>query len=378
MLLESHSPAYLTNWGAAYCGDSLDILAALPDASVNLVMTSPPFALQREKEYGNKAQTEYVAWIANFARLVHRKLKDDGSFVLDLGGAYESGSPTRSLYNFRVPIHFCDELGFHLAEDFYWHNPSKLPSPIEWVNKRKLRAKDSVNTVWWFGKTRWPKADVTKVLTEYSDRMKKLIEDPDGFYTPKKRPSGHDIGKAFAKDNGGAIPPNLLQIPNSESNGSYLRGCKTLGVKGHPARFPARLPEFFIRFLTEAGDLVVDIFAGSNTTGSVAECEGRKWLAFDKRLDYLASSSFRFFAEAATDAEIKAAHSAILHGKTADLRRDVFQTPQPGPRNGNVHKPATTTQGVLMLVESADAASLPRNRRASKPVSYKQRQVTKR
>ncbi len=106
--------------------------------------------------------------------------------------------------------------------------------------------------------------------------MKKLLEDPEGFYTPKKRPSGHDIGKAFGKDNGGAIPPNLLQIPNSESNGSYLRGCKTVGAKGHPARFPAKLPEFFIRFLTEPGDLVLDIFAGSNTTGHVAECEGRK------------------------------------------------------------------------------------------------------
>ncbi len=367
MLADTLNPAYLTNWGAAYCGDSLDLLAALPDASVNLVLTSPPFALQREKEYGNKGQAEYVAWLANFARLVHRKLMDDGSFVLDLGGAYEPGSPTRSLYNFRVPIHFCDELGFHLAEDFYWHNPSKLPSPIEWVNKRKLRAKDSVNTVWWFGKTRWPKADVSKVLTEYSDRMKKLLEDPAAFYTPKKRPSGHDIGNAFAKDNGGAIPPNLLQIPNSESNGSYLRGCKTVEVKGHPARFPAKLPEFFIRFLTEPGDLVVDIFAGSNTTGSVAEGEGRKWLAFEERLDYLAASAFRFFPESATDADLKAAHSAILTGKTADLRRDMARMPQSALRNGNVHKPATPAQGVLVLSESATPAPPPRKRGTSIP-----------
>ena len=372
MILEQHAPAYLTNWGAAYRGDSLDLLAALPDSSVNLVLTSPPFALQREKEYGNKAQAEYVAWLAQFARLVQRKLKDDGSFVLDLGGAYEFGAPTRSLYNFRVPIHFCDELGFHLAEDFYWFNPSKLPSPIEWVNKRKLRAKDAVNTVWWFGKTRWPKANVSKVLAEYSDRMKKLLEDPEGFYTPKKRPSGHDIGKAFGKDNGGAIPSNLLQISNSESNGSYLRGCKAIGVKGHPARFPAKLPEFFIRFLTEPGDLVLDIFAGSNTTGSVAECEGRKWLAFEERLDYLASSSFRFFPDANTDAELKAAHDAILHGKTADLRRDVFQAVQPPPRNGSVHKPATSSQGVLVLAEAAD---MPTSRKSHpvKRASYLQR-----
>lgn len=372
MLLENHAPAYLTNWGAAYCGNSLELLAALPDSSINLVLTSPPFALQREKEYGNKTQADYVVWLAQFARLVLRKLKDDGSFVLDLGGAYELGSPTRSLYNFRVPIYFCDELGFHLAEDFYWHNPAKLPSPIEWVNKRKLRAKDSVNTVWWFGKTRWPKANVSKVLTEYSDRMKKLLEDPEGFYTPKKRPSGHDIGKSFGKNNGGAIPSNLLQISNSESNGSYLRGCKTVGAKVHPARFPSKLPEFFIRFLTEPGDIVLDIFTGSNTTGSVAEYEGRKWMAFDERLDYLATSSFRFFSETVTDAELKTTHNAILAGETVDMRVNVLNAPNQQLRNGNLHRPTMPTQDLLILAERANRIA-PIQITKAKPVSYRQR-----
>jgi DNA modification methylase len=237
----STDPAYTTEYGNAYCGNSLDLLAKLPSASINLVMTSPPFALQRQKAYGNRDQAEYLEWLTEFAREVHRVLKDDGSFVLDLGGAYEKGVPTRSLYNFRVLIKFCDELGFFLAEDFYWFNPSKLPSPIEWVNKRKLRAKDAVNTVWWFSKTEWPKADVSKVLAPYSDRMKKLLENPEAFYTPKKRPSGHDIGGGFGKDNGGSIPSNLLQIANSESNGQYLSGCKAVGEKQHPARFPVKL-----------------------------------------------------------------------------------------------------------------------------------------
>lgn len=318
-------PTYVTGHGAAFCGDSRELLQRLPDNSVNLVITSPPFALQRKKEYGNKEQHEYIDWLEEFAALVHKKLREDGSFVLDLGGAYKKGIPVRSLYNYRVLVRFCDELGFHLAEEFFWHNPSKLPSPIEWVNKRKLRVKDSVNTVWWFSKTEWPKADVTKVLAPYSERMKKLIQDPEKFYTPKGRPSGHDIGSGFGKDNGGAIPSNLLQIPNSESNGQYLSGCKTIGIQSHPARFPAKLPEFFIRLLTEPGDLVVDIFAGSNTTGQVAEAEGRKWLAFDERLEYLAASAFRFLDEKNGASEIRKVYERILHGNRVDIRDYAYQ-----------------------------------------------------
>lgn len=317
MLMKTKTaPAYHTELGAAYIGNSIELLEQLPDDSIHLVMTSPPFALQRQKEYGNLDQHEYIDWFMAFARLVHRKLRADGSFVVDFGGAYMKGVPARSLYNFRVMIRMVDELGFFLAEDFYWFNPSKLPSPIEWVNKRKLRVKDSVNTVWWFSKTEWPKADVTKVLAPYSDRMKKLIEDPEKFYTPKVRPSGHDIGMGFAKDNGGAIPPNLLQIPNSESNGPYLSGCKAVGIKGHPARFPAKLPEFFIRMLTDPNDLVVDIFSGSNTTGQVAEQEGRRWCSFELQADYVAASAFRFLPKDTPVEQMKTLYNRIMLGES--------------------------------------------------------------
>ncbi|MDM0469900.1 site-specific DNA-methyltransferase [Clostridium perfringens] len=285
---------YSTKLGTNIVGNSLEMLEMLEDNSIDLVMTSPPFALQRKKEYGNESQEEYVKWFSEFGEVVMRKLKPEGSFVVDLGGAYRKGVPVRSLYNYRVLLHFCDNLGFKLAEEFFWYNPSKLPSPIEWVNKRKIRVKDAVNTVWWFSKSDFPKADVKKVLTEYSDRMKKLIKNSDKYYTPKERPSGHDISKNFGKDNGGAIPPNLLQISNSESNSKYLKTCKQLGIKGHPARFPGGLPEFFIKFLTDENDLVVDIFSGSNTTGEVAERLGRRWYGFDLSQEYVAASIFRF------------------------------------------------------------------------------------
>ena len=305
---------YHTSLGSAICGNSLDLIDELEDDSVNLAFTSPPFALQRKKEYGNPDQADYVGWLAEFAEKLKPKLTSDGSFVLDLGGAYRKGVPARSLYPFKVLIHFCEDLGYVLAEDFYWYNPSKLPSPIEWVNKRKLRAKDSVNTVWWFSKSEWPKADVSKVLTEYSGRMKKLLQDPDGFYKPKKRPSGHDIGGGFSKNNGGAIPSNLLSIPNSESSGVYLGMCKKIGIKGHPARFPPKLPEFFIRMLTEPGDLVLDFFAGSNTTGMVAEAEKRQWLSFELRRDYVATSVFRFLDASVTEDEARMLYNHLLKG----------------------------------------------------------------
>jgi site-specific DNA-methyltransferase (cytosine-N4-specific) len=261
----------------------------------------------------------------DFASLVHAKLKPTGSFVMDVGGAYQKGVPARSLYHLRLPIRFCDEIGFFLAEDFYWFNPAKLPSPIEWVNKRKLRAKDSVNNLWWFSKTEWPKADVSKVLAPYSGRMLKLMEDPEKFYKPKVRPSGHDIGMGFAKDNGGAIPSNLLQIPNTESNGAYVAGCKLVGADRHPARFPAKLPEFFVRFLTDPGDTVLDIFAGSNTTGQVAEAEDRRWLAFEERLDYLAASAFRFLPRSERPELLREAYDRVLAGEPVDLQEYMSQ-----------------------------------------------------
>jgi len=285
---------YRTDHGLQLCADSREILAELPRGCIDLIVTSPPFALLRRKSYGNEPQAEYVDWLVDFGQAALPRLKETGSFVLDLGGAYQRGRPVRSLYNYEVLLKFCEDLGYRLAQEFFWHNPAKLPSPIEWVNKRKIRAKDSVNTVWWFSKSDNPKADVRNVLVPYSDRMRKLLNDPEKFYKPKERPSGHDIAGSFGTKNKGAIPPNLLTIPNTDSNSHYLRTCKQLGRKSHPARFPGKLPRFFMELLTEPGDLVADIFSGSNTTGWEAERLGRHWIAVEADRSFAALSSIRF------------------------------------------------------------------------------------
>jgi site-specific DNA-methyltransferase (cytosine-N4-specific) len=185
----------------------------------------------------------------------------------------------------------CKEVNFHLAQEFYWWNPSKLPSPAEWVNIRRIRVKDAVNSIFWLSKTPWPKASNRRVLVPYSDSMLDLI---DNGYDAKLRPSGHDISDKFQKDNGGAIPPNLLAIPNTESNSFYLRYCKEKDIKPHPARFPSKLPEFFIRMLTDVNDIVLDPFAGSCVTGEVSEALERQWICCESVEEYLKGAKARF------------------------------------------------------------------------------------
>lgn len=284
-------PLYSKNYGAAYVGDSLQLMQLLPDASVNLVLTSPPFALTSKKEYGNKDADEYLNWFLPFAWEIKRVLAEDGSFVIDLGGAYLPGHPVRSIYQYELLISLVKKVDFFLAQEFFHYNPARLPAPAEWVNVRRIRVKDSVNLVWWLSKTEYPKANNRNVLRPYTEAMKRLLERG---YRAKKRPSGHDITHKFNKDNNGAIPPNLLELGNNDSNSTYMKRCQEYGIKPHPARFPKKFPEFFIKFLTNENDLVLDPFAGSNTTGYVAENLQRRWLAFELEENYLHASSYRF------------------------------------------------------------------------------------
>jgi DNA modification methylase len=284
-------PVYATDLGMALCADSLAVLKKLPPASVDLVITSPPYALHFKKEYGNVDKEDYVAWLLPFGREIRRVLKEDGSFVLNIGGSYDPGQPTRSLYHFKLAIALCERVGFHLAQECFWYNPAKLPAPAEWVNVRRCRVKDSVEYVWWFSKSPFPSADNRAVLVPYSDDMKRLLVKG---YKSKKRPSGHNITDKFKNNHGGSIPSNLIARGNNESNSDYVKACARLGVKVHPARFPAALPEFFMKFLSKEGDIVLDPFAGSNTTGRVAEDLGRRWIGIDVEAGYVTASAVRF------------------------------------------------------------------------------------
>ena len=297
------APYFSSRLGAAYVGDSLEMLQALPSSSVNLVVTSPPYALHFKKAYGNEHKDRYVNWFLPFAKEIQRVLTDDGSFVLNIGGSYNKGTPTRSVYHFKLLIALVEEIGFHLAQECFWYNPAKMPVPAEWVTVRRIRVRDSVEYVWWLSKTPYPKASNLNVLKEYSEDMIRLNRNGVRGAT---RPSGHVIRESFDKiDAGGSIPPNvtetdfdvpesMMKMGNNAANDIYTKRCKEAGIKIHPARFPALLPKFFIKLLTDPNDLVLDPFAGSLTACAVAEQLDRRWIAGEAVEDYLKAGTFRF------------------------------------------------------------------------------------
>ena len=304
-----------TRLGAAYHADSVTFLRDhVDDSEVDLIVTSPPFGLVRKKDYGNADADEYVDWFRPFAEQFKRVLKHSGSLVIDIGGAWKKGLPSKSLYQYELLIALCKEFEFHLAQEFFWWNPSRLPTPAEWVTVRRIRVKDAVNTIFWLSPTPWPKASNRRVLQPYSSSMQDLLANG---YRPKRRPSGHDISQKFARNNGAAIPPNLIAVANTESNSQYLRYCEAHDIRPHPARFPNVIPEYFVRMLTDQGDLVVDPFAGSCVTGEVSERLQRRWLCIELEKNYLDGAKGRF-------EKVPERNSQHLSGD------DFYRIPRPG------------------------------------------------
>jgi len=300
-LLPAFVPFYKTDYGLAYLADPLDVLRALPEGSINLVIASPPSLHQFKTTQGGTDESGYIQSLLPFAREIHRILREDGSLVLTMGGSYNQGGPTKALHHFRLLIALVEQIGFHLAQECFWYNPAKMPTPAEWVTVRRIRIKESVEYVWWLGRSPFPKADNTRVLKPYSKESTRLGTRGAKRTGGLSRPGMHQaLGKAQA---GGAIPPNVIEgdIPDSllriggyAATDKYALRCKEMGLRIHPAKFPAALPEFFILMLTDPNDIVLDPFAGSNMTGAVAETMQRRWIAIEQDEECLASSKLRF------------------------------------------------------------------------------------
>jgi site-specific DNA-methyltransferase (cytosine-N4-specific) len=166
-----------------------------------------------------------------------------------------------------------------------------MPAPAQWVTIKRVRVKDAVNPIWWLAKSVRPKATNRRVLKPYTKSMEHLLAKG---YNDGPRPSGHVVSKKWGKRQKGAIPPNLIIAANTKSSDAYMRACRKRDLEVHPARFVEAVPEFFIKFLTRAGDTVLDPFAGSNVVGAVAERLGRRWVSIEIKKVYVVGSAFRF------------------------------------------------------------------------------------
>lgn len=301
---------YATEYGQMILGRAEDALKSdliqRYKGTIQLVFTSPPFPLNHKKKYGNLQGEKYIAWLASFAQPLAELLAPDGSIVIELGNAWERGKPVMSTLALEALLAFRKAADLYLCQQFVCNNPARLPGPAQWVNVERIRVKDSFTHLWWMAPSTRPKADNRRVLKPYSAAMLQLLKSRK--YSSGKRPSQHNIRPtSFLKDHKGAIPPNALQFTddpptnflefsNTKSTDEYQRYCRDHGLTPHPARMPIGLPEFFIKFLTDPGDLVLDPFAGSNTTGAAADHLGRRWLSVELQAEYVAGSRGRFFS----------------------------------------------------------------------------------
>jgi site-specific DNA-methyltransferase (cytosine-N4-specific) len=291
------SAAYRTSRGVFFHGDTKEVLKSRSlrryRGLVDLIFTSPPFPLNRKKKYGNLNGQEYIDWLCSFGPEFKSMLSDSGSIVIEIGNSWEKGAPVMSTLGLKALLQFQEENDLYLCQEFIWHNPARLPSPAQWVNVERVRVKDGFTRLWWLSKTPRPKANNKNVLIEYSKSMQKLLKA--GEYNSGKRISEHKIGeKSFLENHGGSISSSVLTYPNTASNDQYVDYCRRRGLTPHPARMPPKLAEFFIKFLTDKNDLVLDPFGGSNTTGQAAENLDRYWLAIEANDEYIYGSKGRF------------------------------------------------------------------------------------
>jgi len=336
--------AYKTPLGRLFVGPAEVVLHSRSldrwRGEIQLVFTSPPFPLQRPKKYGNRSGEAYAEWLAELAIPLTKLLTPTGSIVIELGNGWNPGRPTVSTTSIKALLAFQERAGLHLCQEFVCFNPARLPTPAEWVAVRRERVKDSFTRVWWLSPTPTPKADNRRVLTGYSEAMLKLLRR--GTYTGGRRPSEHVVGTdSFLTDNGGAIAPNVLVPPRSDaavgpqavlpiantaSSSGYHRACRERNVPRHPAAMPESLVDFFVRFLTDPGKVVFDPFAGSNTTGAVAERLGLRWVGVEADHGYAAASRVRFEDTGGRDAVLTGGASSSPSRPHRPARRPVLGT----------------------------------------------------
>ena len=246
-----------------YLGDCKEVLKNIPDNSVDLIITSPPYADQRKSTYGGISPKKYVKWFLPISEQLLRVLKPTGTFILNIKEKVVDGE--RSTYVMELILEMRKQ-GWLWTEEFIWHKKNSFPG--KWPN----RFRDSWERLLQFNKEKKFNMYQEEVMVPMGDwaktRLKNLSE------TDKRRDESK-VGSGFGKNisrwlnRDMAYPTNVLHLATECNN------------KNHSAAFPAGLPEWFIKLFTKTGDTILDPFTGSGTTNFVAQRMSRNSIGIE-------------------------------------------------------------------------------------------------
>ena len=288
---------FRTDLGMALWASSEDVFANI-DEPISLCLTSPPYPLAVPRAYGNTTAAEYVDWICGLLEPIVKKLMPGGSIALNVSNdVFESKSPSRSLYRERLAIALHDRFGLWKMDELIWHNASKAPGPLRYASIDRTQLNVAWEPVLWFcNDPKLVRSDNRRVLQEHNERQLKLMAAGG-----EKRVTSFGDGAnrlragSFANVTAGRIPRNVLSYGHRCADQRVARDfARDSGISEHGAAMPLRLAKFLVEFLSEPGDLVVDNFAGWNTTARAAELTGRRWLTTERAGEYMLSGSQRF------------------------------------------------------------------------------------
>jgi DNA modification methylase len=287
--------AFSTNLGVAIWGRCEQTFRGV-NAPITLCITSPPYPLKNPRAYGNPQEKDYVDFICRSLEPIVELLTFDGSICLNLSNdIFAHKSPSRSLYKERLIIALHERLGLHKMDEIIWMNPCKPPGPIQWASKTRQQLNVAWEPILWLSPDPINcKSNNNRVLEPHSEAHLRFL-NRDHRTSATYSDGAYKRREASFQPTTGKIPRNIIKLPhNCVDQSRYKRIAKENGLPAHGAPYPVALAKFFIEFMTEPDDLVVDQFGGSITSGVAAEQLGRRWMVAENMLEYLIGGSYRF------------------------------------------------------------------------------------